>query len=109
HTEAVDNARILHRDISIGNVIISDRGGLLIDWDLSKDVDDLANISRQPYRTGTWQFIAARLLQARESVTHTPADDWESFFHVLSWVVLRFTKHGLDSARLTYELRTIYD
>lgn len=51
HTEAVDNARILHRDISIGNVIISDRGGLLIDWDLSKDVDDLANISRQPYRT----------------------------------------------------------
>jgi hypothetical protein len=58
---------------------------------------------------GTWQFIAARLLQARESAAHTPADDWESFFHVLSWVVLRFTKHGLDSARLTHELRTTYD
>ena len=58
---------------------------------------------------GTWQFIAARLLQARESAAHTPADDWESFFHVLSWVVLRFTRHGLDSARLTHELRTTYD
>src|SRR6266446_4370155 len=58
---------------------------------------------------GTWQFIAARLLQARESAVHTPADDWESLFHVLSWVVLRFTKHGLDSAELTHEMRDIYD
>jgi len=58
---------------------------------------------------GTWQFIAARLLQARESAAHTPADDWESFFHVLSWVVLRFTKHGLTSAELTNELRNTYD
>jgi len=58
---------------------------------------------------GTWQFIAARLLQARESAAHTPADDWESFFHVLSWVILRFTKHGLTSAELTNELRETYD
>ena len=58
---------------------------------------------------GTWQFIAARLLQARESAAHIPADDWESFFHVLSWVVLRFTRHGLTSAKLTDELRNTYD
>ena len=58
---------------------------------------------------GTWQFIAARLLQARESAVHIPADDWESFFHVLSWVVLRFTRHGLTSAKLTNELRNTYD
>jgi hypothetical protein len=58
---------------------------------------------------GTWQFIAARLLQARESAAHTLADDWESFFHVLSWVVLRFTKHGLNSAQLTNELKNTYD
>jgi hypothetical protein len=130
HAEAFENAKILHRDISVGNVIISDRGGLLIDWDLAKDVKDLEKISRQPFRTvspafdisqglydsdvltslqGTWQFIAARLLQARESAVHTPADDWESFFHVLSWVVLRFTRHGLNSAQLTNELRNTYD
>jgi hypothetical protein len=127
HTEAFENARILHCNISAGNVIISDRGGLLIDWDLSKDIEDLQKISQQPFRTvsllkrlvchdvptsssqGTWQFIAARLLQARESAAHTPADDWESFFHVLRWVVLRFTKHGLDSAQLMHELRNTYD
>jgi hypothetical protein len=45
-------------------------------------------------------------VQAKESEVYTPADDWESFFHVLCWVVLRFTKHAPDSARLTYE---IYD
>ena len=106
--------------------IISDRGGLLIDWDLAKDIEDLDKIARQPFRMlsltvneshgalltslqGTWQFIAARLLQARESAAHTAADDWESFFHVLSWVVLRFTKHGLTSAELTNELRNTYD
>ena len=51
HTEAIENAKILHRDISVGNVIISDRGGLLIDWDLAKDIDDLEKLSRQPFRT----------------------------------------------------------
>jgi serine/threonine protein kinase len=51
HTEAFEKAKILHRDISVGNVIISDRGGLLIDWDLAKDVEDLEKISRQPFRT----------------------------------------------------------
>ena len=40
---------------------------------------------------------------------HTPADDWESFFHVLSWVVLRFTRHGLTQAKLTNDLRDNYD
>src|SRR5687768_4475453 len=82
HTDAFEKAKILHRDISVGNIIITDGGGLLIDWDLAKDVKDLQKISRQPFRTvslafdesrdrcvtavlmslqGTWQFISARL------------------------------------------------
>ena len=56
HTQAFENARILHRDISAGNIIISDRGGLLIDWDLSKDIEDLEKISRQPFRTVSLAF-----------------------------------------------------
>jgi len=107
HTEAFEKAGILHRDISIGNIIISDRGGLLIDWDLSKDIKDLEKISQQPI--GTWQFISARLLQARGPAVHTQTDDWESFFHVLCWTVLRFTKHELSSAQLSHELRNTYD
>ena len=51
HTEAFENAGILHRDISVGNVLINDEGGLLIDWDLSKDIRDLDRVPRQPFRT----------------------------------------------------------
>ncbi|KAF8237998.1 hypothetical protein L208DRAFT_1504658 [Tricholoma matsutake] len=107
--EAFENAKILHRNISVGNIIISDCGGLLINWDFAKDIKDLGKISQQPFHRGTWQFMAAWLLQAKELAVHTQADDWESFFHVLSWVVLRFTRHGLNSAELTNELRTYND
>lgn len=58
---------------------------------------------------GTWEFISGRLLQAGESIPHTQADDWKSFFHVLSWIVLHFTPHGLRSAKLTVEMRDTYD
>jgi len=41
HTDAYNKARILHRDISARNIIISDSGtGILIDWDLSKKLED---------------------------------------------------------------------
>ncbi|KAI9437125.1 hypothetical protein F5148DRAFT_1154424, partial [Russula earlei] len=37
HTDAYDKAKILHRDVSAGNILITpDRSGLLIDWDMSK-------------------------------------------------------------------------
>ena len=39
HTLAYEKARILHRDVSAGNILITDNGsGILIDWDLSKKV-----------------------------------------------------------------------
>jgi len=56
HTEAYNNAGILHRDVSVGNIIISDRGGLLIDWDLSREVDRLLQVPRQPFRTVSLTF-----------------------------------------------------
>lgn len=35
HDAAFFDARILHRDISVGNILITDEGkGLLVDWDL---------------------------------------------------------------------------
>ena len=36
HEEAYMKARVLHCDISIGNIIIIEGRGILIDWDLSK-------------------------------------------------------------------------
>jgi len=36
---AYEKAQILHRDVSAGNILITDNGsGILIDWDLSKKV-----------------------------------------------------------------------
>src|SRR5260221_6558059 len=79
HSTAFNKTRILHRDISAGNVLITEEGtGVLIDWDLSKTVKDDADAkSRQHSRTvsthsdtcqalsvdrigmqGTWQFIS---------------------------------------------------
>jgi len=52
HKEAYENARILHRDVSVGNILITDEGrGLLIDWDMCKHVRDLPEAARQSERT----------------------------------------------------------
>ena len=44
HTDAYNKTRILHRDVSAGNILITEEGtGVLIDWDLSKKVKDDPN------------------------------------------------------------------
>jgi len=41
HSDAYSKARILHRDVSAGNILITEKGsGILIDWDLSKKVKE---------------------------------------------------------------------
>ncbi|KAI9567162.1 hypothetical protein HD554DRAFT_2329373 [Boletus coccyginus] len=88
HSHAFKIAKILHRDISAGNIILTDEGkGLLIDWELAKMVDEGG--SRRPDRTGTWQFMSAKLLWNPGKV-HTLTDDLESFLHVLGWMTLRY-------------------
>ncbi|KAK7030398.1 hypothetical protein VNI00_014142 [Paramarasmius palmivorus] len=93
HMAAYERTRILHRDISSGNILISENGeeGFLIDWDFSKEINE-AEAPRQPERTGTWQFMSAKLL-LRLSNRHTRADDLESFFYVLCWVTLKLGPH----------------
>ena len=53
HTDAYDKTQILHRDVSAGNILITERGtGILIDWDLSKKVkEDLDARPRRHSRT----------------------------------------------------------
>ncbi|THU84584.1 hypothetical protein K435DRAFT_687194, partial [Dendrothele bispora CBS 962.96] len=103
---------LLHRDVSVGNILIyendsGERKGLLSDWELSKDTNDL-QIARETERTGTWQFISSALLQALVSC-HSTKDDFESFFHVLGWTALKFTNHPMEGDLLKYSLRHIYD
>ncbi|KAG7091937.1 hypothetical protein E1B28_008329 [Marasmius oreades] len=107
HKDAYEKACIIHRDISPGNIIMLDGKGFLIDWDVAKFVSETT--ARQNERTGTWQFISARLLMATDPTLHVLADDLESFFHVLSWQILRYTKHFLSTVKLIRHLRKVYE
>ena len=54
HDDALNKAGVLHRDISVGNILIADGRGILIDWDLSKHVNkepSKCDEIRQPTRT----------------------------------------------------------
>ncbi|RDB30034.1 hypothetical protein Hypma_013868 [Hypsizygus marmoreus] len=136
---AYEKAKIMHRDISIGNILIVGESGLLIDWDLAKRVFEAEtdggtdrsnptndkgngmnngsstapkpnpNGPRQMERSGTWQFIAARLLVARNVPAHTLADDMESLVHVLNWVSLRCMPHDLSPDELASLLNSVFN
>ncbi|KAI9444396.1 hypothetical protein F5148DRAFT_963279, partial [Russula earlei] len=87
HMDAYDKAKILHRDVSAGNILIApDRSGLLIDWDMSKRMD--VTQQRQHSRMGTWQFISTGLLLHPHARSHQISDDIESFYWVLIYIVM---------------------
>ncbi|KAK7442981.1 hypothetical protein VKT23_015925 [Stygiomarasmius scandens] len=119
HHDASTKCSLLHRDVSTGNILIyhdkdtGTRCGLLSDWEMSKDLNNLGT-ARQSERTGTWQFISAALLkQGTSSIStplfHTIRDDLESFFHVLSWTALQYTHHDLAGDQLNNLLHDVYD
>ncbi|TFY69131.1 hypothetical protein EVG20_g3283 [Dentipellis fragilis] len=101
HWDAYTLAKILHRDISGGNIVILDEGertrGILIDWDLSKGRMAEAR-ARRKWRTGTWQFISAALL-ANTHKLHEYCDDLESFAHVITYFILRYRPWTLRTFR----------
>ncbi|KAH7920187.1 hypothetical protein BV22DRAFT_1098584 [Leucogyrophana mollusca] len=95
HRDAVEKCKILHRDVSAGNILITKDGrGLLIDWDMSKDMNNQE--ARQLGRTGTWLFMSARMLQNPKKI-HEIQDDMESFLHVLIYAALCYTPHNQSS------------
>lgn len=94
---------VLHRDISIGNILIDIRSpnilqfprGILTDWDLSRGVDE--DDDRQPsqyIRSGTWAFMSGPLLRYPIK-PHWVADDLESFIHVMDFLTLQNHHHSL--------------
>ncbi|KAG2030244.1 hypothetical protein BDR03DRAFT_878788, partial [Suillus americanus] len=83
HEDACNKVGVLHRDLSPGNIVMDGAIGILIDWDLAK----LLRIQgpRQTTRTGTWQFMSAKLVENKHA-THTIEDDLESSFYVIFWI-----------------------
>ncbi|KAI0648553.1 hypothetical protein C8Q79DRAFT_1067554 [Trametes meyenii] len=107
HWDAHDNAGIMHRDVSGGNVLIYPRveydpdtndmfirwTGLLADWEMSKPVWEKEEFlrPRQPPRTGTWQFLSVAMLSSEPGPIEVP-DEMESFLHVILYHGLRYLK-----------------
>ena len=61
HTDAFNKTQTLHRDVSAGNILITEGGtGILIDWDLSKKVKE--NADGQPRRHSRTVSILAEVL-----------------------------------------------
>ncbi|KAG2740242.1 hypothetical protein P692DRAFT_20678748, partial [Suillus brevipes Sb2] len=87
HKDAFELAKVLHRDLSVGNVVIYKGKGYLIDWDLAKLVN--INGPRQTTCTGTWQFMSAYLVEHKYAI-HSVKDDLESSFYVVLWTTLKF-------------------
>ncbi|KAK2590651.1 hypothetical protein QQS21_011664 [Conoideocrella luteorostrata] len=92
HQSLYTKGRILHRDISSNNIIITEPSepgpggfkGMLIDLDLAKERDGKPSGARN--QTGTMQFMAIEVLRG---VDHTYRHDLESFFYVLLWMCAR--------------------
>jgi len=92
HRSLYIQGKSLHRDISEGNIIITDPKkadgftGMLIDLELAKKVDSGRSDAR--HQTGTMEFMAIEVLRL---VSHTYRHDLESFFYVLLWMCARRT------------------
>ena len=102
HRSLYFKGKILHRDISENNIIITDPEtadgftGVLIDLDLAKVVGSGRSGAR--HQTGTMEFMAIQVLQR---VAHTYRHDLESFFYVLLWICARRaweTEFGCNAA-----------
>ena len=89
HRSLCYDGKILHRDISVNNIIITDAvhegdpKGMLIDLDLAKDLEGGPSGAR--HRTGTMEFMAIGVL---EDNPHTYRHDLESLFYVFLWVII---------------------
>lgn len=92
--ESLYQADILHRDISIGNILLQEdeSDGFLIDLDLAVDISRL-KASGAPGMTGTKVFMAIGALRGD---SHTFMHDLESFFWVIFWICLHYTGAGKE-------------
>ncbi|KAI1792133.1 hypothetical protein LXA43DRAFT_1134855 [Ganoderma leucocontextum] len=126
HRDAMRRGGILHRDISVGNILIIDDPedheqfcGFIHDFDyssMSRNVPprDISSLSATALtqlltaddddgqlkeRTGTFLFMSDDLLDSPVPVVHDVHHDIHSFYWVLLWVVLRHTAHNMPRTK----------
>ncbi|KAF8701409.1 hypothetical protein AX14_000444 [Amanita brunnescens Koide BX004] len=93
HYAAYRQGRVLHRDLSINNLMCDKQStryiGILSDWDLASLIDDRNAViaSNAKHRTGTIPFMSIHLLKS--SPPHRYCHDLESFFYILIWAAFQ--------------------
>jgi len=96
HWSLVKDGGIIHRDVSINNIMIANEPregelkGFLIDLDMAKVIG--SHDSGAMNRTGTMEFMAINVF--RRSEPHSYRDDLESFFYVLIWICVIYESTG---------------
>ncbi|KAI0759292.1 hypothetical protein BD413DRAFT_488037, partial [Trametes elegans] len=129
HGYAYEDHKLLHRDVSSGNVLILPRlvdahstqggpgmkvvvwNGILADWELAKVVPNgnSNEKARQPERTGTWQFMSVYYVRHQAKLPVTVADDLESFFHVFLFYALRRLHHSIQPENVSTFISLYFD
>ncbi|KAI1357204.1 hypothetical protein F5Y08DRAFT_334033 [Xylaria arbuscula] len=95
HESLYNEAGLLHRDISINNLMIKQGNteslsSFLIDLDLAIEIDRI-EASGAKGITGTRAFMAIGILMGDD---HTFMDDLESFFWVFFWICIHYDGCG---------------
>ncbi|KAJ8457588.1 hypothetical protein ONZ51_g11440 [Trametes cubensis] len=105
--DALAKDKRLHRDLSVGNIILvkepdrNVRRGYLIDWDASIRVDKKGEALREG-RAGTWSFMSIRMLSFNHAeYKHTIKDDMESLLYVVLYCALLYLPHRFTAKNLT--------
>ncbi|KAI0682853.1 hypothetical protein BC835DRAFT_1524433 [Cytidiella melzeri] len=90
-------AKILHRDISFGNVMLADgvdgAVGLLGDWDHASVTNPGQNNEQGNHRVGTWAFMSVGMLR-NSTKPHEILDDLESMYWTMLYGALHRFKHS---------------
>ncbi|KAJ2919822.1 hypothetical protein MD484_g596, partial [Candolleomyces efflorescens] len=103
HRNLVQARRVLHRDVSVFNILLGNPGapkglrGFLIDLDTAIFWDRLLPEVLADCRTGTRLFqsiIVLRSFEKRFKATHDYLDDLESMFYVLCYLMFGFSGPG---------------
>ncbi|GAP89782.1 putative rhodopsin kinase [Rosellinia necatrix] len=104
--ESLHKAGLLHRDISINNLMINEEeenpswASFLIDLDLAIRTQR-EGVSGAKGKTGTRAFMAVGTLEGEQQ--HSFMHDLESFFWVLFWICIHYNGPGKDIGPTEYE------
>ncbi|KAI9469382.1 hypothetical protein BX667DRAFT_539518 [Coemansia mojavensis] len=107
HTAVLQKCRLLHRDVSVNNILFTgEKGtvkGMLIDFDVADPIDH-PNRDKRPNRSGTLPYMSIGNLK-NNGVDRTALDDWESIIYIICWLgTLGINQHDQELYKRSYSL-----